>query len=648
MSANQYDTWEGQGQRGEAAQREVVSAPMPLFTRPGSSFAAGVSLPVAEFLAADPADLTERLRQFVERISWRPPNDAEVASWATSIPAMQRLLDDPRLHGLVVLLEAVLPRGLGRVDCVLLGSDPQGSSSIIVLELKAWSDAKKARAPSDMLMPLPPGRKGPEVKAHPSLQALGYRTHLKDLLVACHDETSVTVSAAAWLYNALSCARAPFNDASFGEIQRSAPAYGASQIADLRSHLLSLAPSKPNSTFLQRLDTSEIRPSRSLMERFTSRLADFAGFDLTDDQIEAYHRIVNAYDANERRVIIVKGGPGTGKTVLGLHLLQEFYKRNMGALYFACSQAIINSYKTAFQESRSVFANTATLGRSNVPVQIIDEAHRLRDRKQIKKAIESAMLSVFLIDDRQIILPGDIPGSRAITETAASLCPRKAVILDLTGEKRCGSEVYLRWIDAALGIHPISRPRVASSYRFEIVDSPHDLECKLRESGSDWRITAGVCWPRSSPTASGELVDDVAIPEFGFHRPWSGDHKKLLDSRLYRAALCWATEPEAQRYIGNVYTAQSFEFDYVGVIFGNDLVVRERRWIADLDRHPKTDVRFYSDGAACKRPARSRDCLQNIYRVLLTRGRKGCFVFFQDAETRSHFAQMLADGELGP
>jgi uncharacterized protein len=256
---------------------DAVNTPEPVFARRGSSLRSGVSLDVPRFLSADPAALAQELRSFVEDLCGqrRPNNDPEVASWNTSVPALQRLLGDPRLHGLWVLLEVALPNGLGRVDCALLGRDEQGREHVIVLELKAWSNAKRPPGPSDMLTPIPSVRRGLDKFAHPSLQALGYRTHLKELLVACHDERRVEVSALAWLYNVPSCARTPFNDAVFGDMLRSAPAYGASEVDDLRSRLHTLAPSPSDFAFLRSLDTSDIAPSRPLMERLASSIADF-------------------------------------------------------------------------------------------------------------------------------------------------------------------------------------------------------------------------------------------------------------------------------------------------------------------------------------------------------------------------------------
>jgi hypothetical protein len=617
-----------------------LRGPERLFERRHSSLRAGVALDVSRFLVANSGEIVQRLRTFVSEVSLRPrsPSDAEVASWTTSIPALQRLLDDQRFRGLWVLLEVALPHQPGRIDCVLIGSDSTGRDRIIILELKAWSAAKRSPSSSTMLTPIVRGRAFGKF-VHPSVQCLGYRTHMKELLAACHDEARVGISAVAWLYNAKTCATPPFSDVVFSEALQSAPAFGGSQVADLRAHLWSIAPCPPNSAFLRALDESNVVVPPALMERLSDNIVDYVGFSLSDDQIEAFHRIINAYDPNERRVVVVRGGPGAGKSVLALQLLCRFHKSGIPALYFACSRAILDAYQIAFHESRSVFAPVGAWRRGNGAVQIIDEAHRLRD-EQVRPAIESARLSVFLIDDVQIIVPGDIEGHRKITRTAASVGPRDALVLDLSGDKRSGSEGYVYWVNEALQILTAPRSDVPPPYRFQIVDSPHDLEARLRECDGMWRIVAGLCWPRTDTSESGEVANDIVIDEFGYRRAWAPDASGVEDTPLHRAALCWATEPAAQRFIGNVYTAQSFEFDYVGVIFGRDLVVRGGKWQPELAHHPKSDRQFYINGAYA-RPGRAATCLKNAYRVLLTRGRRGCFVFFQDPETRRHFERLL-------
>ena len=94
--------------------------------------------------------------------------------------------------------------------------------------------------------------------------------------------------------------------------------------------------------------------------------------------------------------------------------------------------------------------------------------------------------------------------------------------------------------------------------------------------------------------------------------------------------------------MGSIYSAQGFEFDYIGLIFGEDLVWRNGRWMEDIAKNKdgvfKRDLKSSGADAA--------EHLRNIYRVLLTRGMKGTFVFFLDQETRRHFEQMMSGGWL--
>lgn len=283
---------------------------------------------------------------------------------------------------------------------------------------------------------------------------------------------------------------------------------------------------------------------------------------------------------------------------------------------------------------------------------IVDKAHRLQGREGARECVKYARLTVFLADDHQVIVPSEIESHRWIIESARSdLLPpsevREPHLLDLTSEPRCASEVYVRWIDSVLGIRPVRRPRVSSSYHFEIVDSPQELESKLERSGGTWRMVAGMCWRRSEPMESGPLADYVALPEFDFRRPWNPDRETLEVANPQRqTALRWAqTNLDAKRYIGNVYMAQGFEFDYVGVIFGKDLVRRDGRWKPELQEHQREkDELFHWKGLAKRRAPK---CLANVHRVPLTRGRKGCNVFFHDRETRDYAQCVMSESELG-
>jgi len=92
----------------------------------------------------------------------------------------------------------------------------------------------------------------------------------------------------------------------------------------------------------------------------------------------------------------------------------------------------------------------------------------------------------------------------------------------------------------------------------------------------------------------------------------------------------WASDPGGIEQVGCVYTAQGFEFDYIGVIFGRDLRydARSGAWVGDPSVSRDHVVKTRSG-------ARFTDNVKNAYRVLLTRGMRGCYVYFEDAETRA-------------
>jgi hypothetical protein len=439
------------------------------------------------------------------------------------------------------------------------------------------------------------------------------------------------------------CARAPFNDADFGEALRFAPAFGAEQTEALRRHLSLIAPLPPHRGFLGHLEKSAVAPSPSLINRYAKRLENSPKFALADEEIDTLNRIANraivAYESGEGAAIVVPLRPSAGGSTLVLHLLRELHRNGVPALYAGKSRALINSYKKAFPEARNLFANFGHLGGGKAPALIIDQAHRLDGRDGAKKCASYARLTVFLIDENETIVPEEIEKARHIKESA------RAEVLILPDEPRCGSEIYARWIDHVLELRRVRRPRISSSYDFEMVDSPEELELRLRRSGGTWRIVAGICWNRSVPPQSGELVNDVA-PTDSFRRPWSPHPDGLEEgSARHEAALCWVTEPDAQLQIGNVYTAQGSGLDYIGVIFGKDLVARNNRWEFQRREHPaKADPLFYRGKAVSRR---ERECIRKVYRVLLTRGKRGCYVFFQDLETRRYVERLMAESELG-
>ncbi|MEM5771881.1 MAG: DNA/RNA helicase domain-containing protein, partial [Candidatus Aenigmatarchaeota archaeon] len=118
-----------------------------------------------------------------------------------------------------------------------------------------------------------------------------------------------------------------------------------------------------------------------------------------------------------------------------------------------------------------------------------------------------------------------------------------------------------------------------------------------------------------------------------FRMPWEGKENKKLAKGIPPAPL-WAATPEGVNQIGSIYTVQGFEFDYIGVIFGNDLVYdpEKKEWVGKPEN---------SADPMLKKAKDFTKYVKNVYRVLLTRGMKGCYVYFLDKNTENFFKSRI-------
>jgi hypothetical protein len=248
----------------------------------------------------------------------------------------------------------------------------------------------------------------------------------------------------------------------------------------------------------------------------------------------------------------------------------------------------------------------------------------------VRELLDAAKVSVFFIDDRQIVRPNEIGSTEHIQKYAAEIGAEISEH-ELEVQFRCaGSDGFLNWIDNTLGIRRTANIiwDGADGFDFRIFPSPEDLEDAIRERaafGLTARVAAGFCWPWSPPRADGTLVEDVVIGEY--RRPWDAKPGSSHLAPGIPSASLWATDPNGINQIGCVYNIQGFELDYVGVIWGRDL-----RY--DLDRQVWVGDKGESADSVVKRSKEKFvDLVKNTYRVLLSRGMKGCYVYFMDKDT---------------
>ncbi|MBB1242263.1 DUF2075 domain-containing protein [Streptomyces durbertensis] len=592
--------------------------------------------------------------QFVHMHGYKP-GESEVRSWKRSLPVLVTALTDAGLGDVEVMLEYALPLNSKRADVVLAGVHPgTGEPSYVVVELKQWSRALP-HEDDPTLCRL-------ETYTHPVLnpveQVRRYCTYLVNFngAVSAHAER---VAGVAYLHNAtepqLSWLR---------EIEQDG--HGLLFTGDRRGafidHLRALLSDRhPGAGAADELQAGATVPSKQLMSVAAQEVRDREQFVLLDEQQVAYRMVLNAVQkakhADSKEVVVVTGGPGTGKSVIALQLLGELYRRGVPALHATGSQSftktmrkVAGARKREVQDLFKYFNSFMTAEKNSLDVLICDEAHRMREtsanrytraehrtgRAQIDELIDVAHVPVFLLDEHQVVRPGEM-GTVADIRAAAAKRGIPCHVVPLDSQFRCGgSDAYLRWVVRLLGLEPggpvLWEPD--GRMRLKVADSPHEMESFLqsrRDEGYGARMSAGYCWRWSPEPKPGDpLPLDVVIGDWA--RPWNLRGDRAV-SGAPPAAL-WATDPAGFGQVGCVYTAQGFEYDWSGVIIGPDLLWRGDRWVTD---------RTASKDPVFKKSTPDTDVdrlIRNTYKVLLTRGMIGTVVYSTDPETREKLREL--------
>lgn len=605
---------------------------------------------------APASELTAHLvREFNAR--WGTVTLSEEQAWRRSLVALARVVESGSVQQAGVGVELRLPLTDKRIDVSFVGRTSRTQPHVVLVELKQWDRADPSEFPDNVVL-------GGKEFLHPSVQAANYAAYLRDSHSA-FTEDGFTLAPCAFLHDMSKSAAALLRGGPYQSAVREAPLFARGDETALRNMLTESLAGGEGTSLLPRLVAGRYSPSKRLMESVAKSLRESPVWTLLDEQRVAFNVVLGlvqkAARTGKKAVVVVVGGPGTGKSVIALHLLVSLSKTNGYRVCHATgSKAFTTNLRAlgprggrALFQYFNNFRHKATQENA-VDVLICDEAHRIRktsnDRftkkalrseiSQVRELIRAARVSVFLLDERQNVRPGEI-GTVAEIEDGARAEEAALYHVGLNGQFRCnGCSPYVDWIDKLLSDDPIPAGgwRAAGEYEFRLFDSPSALEKALHAkvaSGGTGRMVAGFCWPWSDPREDGSLVDDVRIGSW--RRPWneksreqtrSGGASPPPDRHPY---FLWATQPERIREIGCIYSAQGFEFDYCGVIFGSDLVWRgSAGWVASKLNSEDPAIRKGSlDNAEINA------LLRQTYRVLLTRGMKGTFVYSADPATLS-------------
>jgi uncharacterized protein len=554
-------------------------------------------------------------------------------------------------------------------------------SSALVLELKQWSRVSPSAVRNTVSVLGRP-------MTHPSVQVRSYVNYLKHFHGA-FTESGAALYGCAYLHNVVAgdSLKILTSENVFDTSPREYPIFTERNADEFGSFVKRAVGYGRVSDAHALIVGARIMPSTKLLDLVDAAVQGNHEWQLLDEQILAFNQVVSLVDRAKngeqsfRHLIIVRGGPGTGKSVLAIQLLAYGARHHWRVAHATGSkafqtvlQAKTEHFASQFlkrihnarfksdlpvKEIFATFRDVAKVGTSlgqQLDLVIGDEGHRLWDFRRnvrtfkvesevpmIEEMLTASAVTVIFLDDNQGVRANEI-GSVEYLQDHARRLNVESTFIDLHTQFRCaGSTSYLDWVQNRLGFNGSDSTawRQYGAYDFQTTMSAAELRDKLialGEGGNRSRIVAGFCWKWSEPRLDGSLIADVSDPKLGrWSAPWIEKGPRYANPTQHRY-FRWATDDACFDQVGSIYSVQGFEFDYVGVIFGDDLVIRDGKWQANLKRNK--DRQFQDDLRRRRSLGHAVDeavQLRNIYRVLLTRGMKGTFVFFLDDETRAHF-----------
>ncbi len=588
----------------------------------------------------------------------RKTGDAEFRSWVNSLEYMYKVLNDdgiPCNSGIAI--EYNLPNTAKRVDFLVSGYDANRSANVVIIELKQWEKLNKVEGLDALVETFTGGRERRVV--HPSYQAWSYAEMIRDYNEYAQI-AGVNLWPCAYLHNYMRVQNDPLDDPIYKDYLDEAPAFAKGDVRRLREFIKRVVETGDDSEILYEIDNGRIKPSKSLQDAIVGMLESNPEFNLIDDQKVVFEHIMELSRQCERdgkkRVLIATGGPGTGKTVIAMNLLARLTQEGVFAQYCSKNSAPRTVYAKKLKGHRTkssidnMFKGSGAYvdaPRNAVGVVLADEAHRLNEKSglygnqgvnQICEIIHAARLSVFFIDECQRVTVKDI-GSVGEIKRWAAVNGAEVYEEELTSQFRCnGSDGYLAWLDDVLEIRETANYDIEGiDYDFEVLDSPDEMRQKVieRNEGSNKsRILAGYCWNWPRAGRADTNIHEITIGDFEIS--WNLD-----------GGEAFALSPTSINEAGCIHTTQGLEFEYVGVIIGDDLRYEGGHVVTDYTKRAGTDQSI----KGLKKMERedpehalelADEIIKNTYRTLMTRGMKGCYVYATDPNLRSYLKGRLA------
>ena len=579
---------------------------------------------------------------------YKGTTNSEKLSWQNSLKYMADIVIKSNIpKDCSVVLEYNLPMTSSRIDFMLLGYDSNHTKRALIFELKQWSKVNRIHD-SEILIETFVGN-GLKKVVHPSYQAWSYMTLLADFN-KCIQENGIILESCSVLHNYVLDKKDPLLDDKFSDLINSVPLFFKNEENKLITFIKEKFCFGDNQAIIQEIDNSQLIPSKSLQNNIDKLLKGNKEFKLIDNQMIIYDQILSTIKKDIKNVIIVEGGPGTGKSVIAINLLAnlakqgklcQYVSRNTAprVIYSAKLKGTLN--KTSIDNLFKTSSAYTEIEKDIFDVLIVDEAHCLTEKSglfnnygenQIKEIINSSKCSIFFIDENQKVHLNDIGTKKEIKKWANNL-NANVIEFYLESQFRCnGSDNYLKFVDYLLGLKDNYKGKI--NYDINICKNPQELEKIIKNKNINFksRIIAGYCWNWDKNEINNTDYHDIKIDDYGISWNLGTKQTFAIDNSINEA--------------GCIHSVQGLEFDYVGVIIGKDLYYEDGRIRTNFHNHASSDPSFKGIKKIYKEDKEGANqisdiIIKNTYRVLLTRGTKGCYVYCVDKNLNQYLKEQI-------
>lgn len=610
-----------------------------------------------DFLTAVEQDsIAAEIEENIYNKMHRKSAQSEFRSWENSLEYMYKVMSDadiPQNAGIAI--EYNIPQTSKRVDFIVSGYDEKQDPNVVIIELKQWDKVDTVDGQDAIVETFTGGAVRKVV--HPSYQAWSYAAMIYDYNQNVQ-MGNIVLHPCAYLHNYRKSNPEKLEQNQYKEYVEDAPIFARGEVSKLRDFIKKSVKHGDDKQLLYDIDHGKIKPSKSLQDSIKSMIEGNQEFIMLDEQKVVYEEILKkslqCMTDTKKRTIIVKGGPGTGKTVVAINLLAKLTNEGQFVQYTSKNSAPRSVYAKKLTGHKKTTINNMFKGSGSyvdvdanmIDTIICDEAHRLNEKSgmfhnlgqnQIKEIINASWCSVFFVDESQRVTLSDI-GSVAEIKKWAKELNSEISEMELESQFRCnGSDGYLAWLDDVLEIRNTANFDMKDiDYDIRIVDSPNevrDLIIERNKSVNHSRILAGYCWAWLKAGQNDTNVHDIKIGDF--EMSWNLGNTSTF-----------AIDEDSVNEVGCIHTSQGLEFDYAGVIIGDDMRYENGHIVTDFTKRAKTDQslkgikKLYKENPELALKE-ADEIIKNTYRTLMTRGMKGCYIYCTDKNLANYLKESL-------